>query len=82
MAKGIISWGEIAEKLPLLIVECRNCGRRGQYRTAPLVKKYGADSSIAQFQADITKNCPKRSDPTVALGHGCAPLCPQLSEVF
>jgi hypothetical protein len=58
------------------------CRQRAQYRTAPLVKKYGADSGIAQFQDDIMKDCPKRADPTIALGPRLRAAAPQLSEVL
>jgi len=80
--RGYIPLGDIAAKLTLLRVQCDRCGRAGQYRTDRLVARYGADESIGPFQDDITRDCPRRRDPLIELGKGCAPLCPDLSKVF
>lgn len=79
--RSYVTLAEIAEYLPILRVVCDRCGRRGRYRTDKLVAKYGADASIQPFQDDITRDCPKRNDPTIELGRGCAPLCPDLSKI-
>jgi hypothetical protein len=79
--RGYISLGEIAAKLPMLRIECDRCGRKGQYLTAKLVETYGADASIEPLQQYVTRDCPKRRDPTVELGKGCAPLCPDLLKL-
>jgi hypothetical protein len=80
--RGYITLGEIAARLPMLRVECDRCGRSGRYRTDKLVAKYGADASIQLFLEEIIKDCQKRHDPTLELGRGCAPICPDLSKVF
>ncbi len=79
-SRGYISLGEIAAKLRILHVECSRCGRKGRYSTARLVREYGAESSIEQFQLDITADCPRRTDPKIEMGNGCAPLCPDLAK--
>lgn len=79
--RGYVTLGEIAERLPMLWVQCDRCGRAAKYRTDKLVAKYGADASIEPFQNDITRDCPKRQDPNIELGNGCAPLCPDLSKL-
>ena len=56
MAKGIISLGEIADRLPMLVIQYRMCRHRDQYRTDKLVAKYGAGSSIEPFQVNVTKD--------------------------
>ena len=78
MADGIVTLGEIGKTLPMLRVVCDRCGREGRYRTAKLIAKYGAGASVAPFQDDLTRDCPKRNDPKIVLGHGCAPLFPDL----
>jgi hypothetical protein len=80
--RGYISLGEIAERLPMLRVTCDRCGRAGRYSTAKLVAKYGADASIEPLQQEITADCPRRTDPKIELGKGCAPVCQDLSKVF
>ena len=79
---GYISLGRIAEQLNVLVVQCDRCGRRGQYPLWKLMVKYGADTSIEPLQNEITAECQMRTDQTVELGNGCAPLCPDLSKVF
>jgi hypothetical protein len=79
---GYISLGRIAERLNVLVVQCDRCGRRRQYPLWKLIVKYGADASIEPLQNEITAECPRRTDPTVEPGIGCAPLCPDLSKVF
>ena len=74
---GAVTLGEIAAHLPMLFVECRNCGRRGRYSTAKLVEKYGAASTVQPFQDDLRRDCPERDDPRWPYGK-CAPLMPQL----
>jgi hypothetical protein len=80
--RGYINLGEIAQRLDMLVIACDRCGRRGQYSTAKLVAKYGADASIEPLQNDVTADCPRRADPKIELGKGCAPICPDLSKVF
>ncbi|HWE72323.1 MAG TPA: hypothetical protein VG328_04130 [Stellaceae bacterium] len=80
MTNGIITLGEIAAKLRMLHVTCDRCGRADRYGIARLVKEYGAESSIQQFQDDITRDCVTRGDPTIALGSRCE-LCPDLSKL-
>lgn len=46
-----------------------------------LVAKHGADASIRPLQDEITADCPRRADPKIELGAGCAPLCPDLLTI-
>lgn len=79
--RGYVSLGEIAAKLRMLRVKCDRCGREGRYSTARLVAKYGADASIQPLQDEITADYPRRTDPKIELGAGCAPLCPDLPTI-
>jgi hypothetical protein len=81
MAEAYVSLGEIATKLRILHIRCDRCGRAGRYSTRRLVREYGADTSIEPLQNDMTADCPRRTDPEVELGAGCAPLCPDLSKI-
>ncbi len=43
MPSGSLSLAEIADRLSVLEVRCTKCDRRGRYRTATQVERYGAD---------------------------------------
>jgi hypothetical protein len=77
MRSGAITFAEIAETLPMLTVVCERCGRRGRYRTAQLVAKYGADANVQPLQDDLTRDCPQKVDPRYPFGK-CAPMMPDL----
>ena len=45
---------------------CRKCDRRGQYRKAALMKRYGRDIALPDLRAEIAR-CPKAGN----MSDGC-----------
>ncbi len=43
MPSGSFSLAEISERLTVLEVRCTKCDRRGRYKMATLIERYGAD---------------------------------------
>jgi hypothetical protein len=74
---GAITFGEIAEHLPMITVQCDRCGRHGRYRADILIAKYGAGASTTPLQNDLTKDRPEKNDPHYPFGK-CAPMMPDL----
>jgi hypothetical protein len=57
---GAVTLGDLAGKLELLRVECKTCGRAGQYRVLRLIKELGAEFALPEFRARVTADCPRR----------------------
>ena len=58
-------------------VECKRCGRKGRYRKAALIEKYGNDIRLPDLLASLAGDCDKRG----ALGNqGCGAIYPALSR--
>src|SRR5579864_6695425 len=79
-AGGSIIFGEIAGKLAMLRLECRKCGRRGQYRVDKLLREWGPDGSVLEWSAKIMGSCTKRMvrnphDP-------CGARCLDIAQIF
>ena len=79
-AAASITFGEIAGKLAMLRLECRKCGRRGQYRVDKLLREWGPDGSVLEWSAKIMGSCTKRMvrnphDP-------CPASCPDIVRIF
>ena len=46
---GAIIFRDLVGKLDVLNVECDKCGRRGRYRLARLIERYGIDARKARM---------------------------------
>jgi hypothetical protein len=57
---GAIIFRDLVGKLDALNVECDKCGRRGQYRLARLIERYGIDAKLFDWAAEITADCPRK----------------------
>lgn len=57
MPHGAWSLGEFP--LPLVRVKCDKCGRAGQYRTAKLIERYGADMVMPELR-HVLAHCQRR----------------------
>jgi hypothetical protein len=64
----------------MLVITCDRCYRRDRYSLWKLIAKYGPDASIEPLRHEIIAGCPRRDDPTVESGPGCAPYCSELSK--
>jgi hypothetical protein len=38
---------------------CTKCERRGQYRKATLIERYGADANIVDLRLELAEGCPE-----------------------
>jgi hypothetical protein len=45
-------------RAPTIEIVCDKCGRKGRYRVAGLIAKYGADKKLTYLRAEIA-DCPK-----------------------
>ena len=63
MTKG--AWTIGTYPLDLVRISCSKCGRRGQYRRATLLDRYGPDMTMPELLGELAQ-CPRRgnwSDP-------------------
>ncbi|MEY9782255.1 hypothetical protein [Sinorhizobium fredii] len=63
-------------KLPHMILNCAQCGRKGRYNVARLIERHGPDMPICNFIAMIGRTCPRWVNQTErqACGLGCDAL--------
>ncbi len=59
MSTGSLSLAQIAARLPTLEVRCTKCDRRGRYRTATLVERYGTDFAGPDLRKKLSVDCEK-----------------------
>jgi hypothetical protein len=38
---------------------CTKCDRRGQYRKATLIERYGPDKNMVDLRLELAEGCPK-----------------------
>lgn len=49
---------------PRLKIQCEPCGRRGDYSTARLVERFGADMALPDLLTALSAGCPGRKGLT------------------
>ncbi len=59
MPSGSLSLAQIAARLPTLEVRCSKCDRRGRYRIATLIERYGADFAGPDLRDRLSADCAK-----------------------
>jgi len=59
MASGVVTLGEIADRLPALDVACNRCDRRGRLRTDSLMAKHGPSLPIPELRRIVAADCPR-----------------------
>lgn len=60
MSTGSISLATYPHEL--VRIACRKCDRRGQYRRAALIKRFGSDRAMPDLLRDVAAGCPKMVD--------------------
>jgi len=60
-------------KLPVIEVDCSECGRRGRYNRDRAIERHGADMTVNQFMR-LVANCPRDGDVKRPCRIGCADL--------
>jgi hypothetical protein len=78
-SRGYLVFGDIDGKLDILRVECTKCPRKGQYRVARLIEKYGRMGNMMKWKELLNGDCPKRDG---RLHDRCDLVCPDLPKVL
>ncbi len=68
MSTGSLSLAQIANLLTVLQVRCTKCDRRGRYRMATLIERYGADFAGPDLRDKLSVNCEKHDAAELRLG--------------
>jgi hypothetical protein len=74
-----LTFGDIADKLHTLRIECTRCARKGRYNVAKLIAQYGRSGNMSKWVSDLRGDCPKRS--AAQLHERCDLFCPDLRKV-
>ncbi len=61
MPSGSLSLAQIAERQSMLEVRCTKSDRRGRYRTASLVERYGADFAGPDLREKLSAGCERHA---------------------
>ena len=61
MPSGSLSLAQIADLLDMVEVRCSKCDRRGRYRTASLVERYGADFAGPDLREKLSAGCERHA---------------------
>lgn len=56
---GSIWLGDVAAVLPVLVVSCRKCERRGKLSTAKLLRQHGPDFAMTDLRRILAGDCPR-----------------------
>ena len=80
MARTYLVFGDIADKLKMLRVECTKCPRQGHYTVAKLIQQYGQRGNMTKWISDLKSDCPHRN--AAQLHERCDLICPDLPKVL
>src|SRR5262249_6762203 len=72
---SMITFGDLVGKLGRVRIGCAKCGRRGQYRLAVLIGKYGRDKKLFAWIDELTETAPIRRTPMIRATRA-ARICP------
>ncbi len=61
MPSGSLSLAQIADLLDVVEVRCTKCDRRGRYRIATLIERYGADFAGPDLRKKLSADCEKHA---------------------
>ena len=59
LTRGAITFGDIADRLPMLNVAARNANRRGRLSVAKLIAEHGADMRLPDLREILAGDCPR-----------------------
>jgi hypothetical protein len=80
--RNLVTFAEIADRLDMLPVDCRKCGRSGRYRVATLIGRYGPCASVRALLDDLMAVCPRKRDLGPQIMDLCGAHCPTLLEAL
>lgn len=78
---GYITLTEIAARTDTIEVACTRCPRRGRYRMATLIARFGPDGD-GTWLTRLSADCPRRLDPAPSIYELCGIHCPDLPALF
>jgi hypothetical protein len=67
---GAVTLGDIADKGPVLEIECLDCERFGRYRIAKLIEQHGANFGLPHLREILAADCPRMR--SVSIYERCA----------
>jgi hypothetical protein len=56
-APGVVTLGQVADRLPMLEVSCNRCGRRGRLRMDRLLADHGPALPIPELRRIVAADC-------------------------
>jgi hypothetical protein len=68
---GSMTLADYDAALVSINIACRKCDRRGRYRIATLIERFGGDKKLPDMIAEISGDCPRRQ----AMNVGIRDLC-------
>jgi hypothetical protein len=76
-----MSLATLAHTLSAVIIRCGypQCGPRGRYQTASLIRDYGATATMHDVLGRLSANCPRHASGN--LRDRCDPYCPELARI-
>ncbi len=75
MPSGSLSLAEISERLTVLEVRCTKCDRRGRYKMATLIERYGADFAGPDLRDKLSAYCPGMPPPNMSGATSTSQIC-------
>lgn len=80
MTEGVLTLGQVADRIVMLDVVCDHCGRRGCLSTARLVRERGRGVTMPALLAFLAADCERRQSGSMY--QTCGAHFPQLPVVF
>jgi hypothetical protein len=77
---GATIFSDLIGKLNAVRVRCEWCGRNGRYRLQSLIAERGVDSSVVDWLAELTADCPIKQAQNWSDRR--AARCPDLPKVL
>ena len=53
MSRTFLTFGDIADKLHMLRIECARCARKGSYSVAKLLAQHGHRGNMSKWVSDL-----------------------------
>jgi hypothetical protein len=79
MKDGALQLSDIADKITMLEIACRRCGRPGRLSMARLIEQYGADIRLPELQHVLASDCPRVVADSISAQRDV--YCPQLDRL-
>jgi hypothetical protein len=64
-SSGAVTLGDIAGRVKILEIECRDCGRYGRYQLARLIEQHAAKFGLPYLRQILARDCPRQHSPSI-----------------